>query len=210
MKMIDYSVYLVLDPDLCGGLDGMLRVTEAAMAGGAGVVQLRAPQWKKRQWLDAARALQLLCRQGGAVFVVNDQVDVALAVGADGVHVGQQDLPVAVVRELMGPQALIGLSVNHAGQLAAVPPEADYLGLGPVFATSTKKDAAPVLGLAQLAGLAAATSLPTVGIGGIAPANAGSVFAAGVDGVAVVSAICTAADPAAVTRELYALKGHTA
>ena len=210
MKMIDYSVYLVLDPDLCGGLDGMLRVTEAAMAGGAGVVQLRAPQWKKRQWLDAARALHPLCRQGGAVFVVNDQVDVALAVGADGVHVGQQDLPVAVVRELMGPQALIGLSVNHAGQLAAVPPEADYLGLGPVFATSTKKDAAPVLGLAQLAGLAAATSLPTVGIGGIAPANAGSVFAAGVDGVAVVSAICTAADPAAVTRELYALKGHTA
>ncbi|WP_027824568.1 thiamine phosphate synthase [Laribacter hongkongensis] len=210
MKMIDYSVYLVLDPDLCGGLDGMLRVTEAAMAGGAGVVQLRAPQWKKRQWLDAARALQPLCRQDGAVFVVNDQVDVALAVGADGVHVGQQDLPVAVVRELMGPQALIGLSVNHAGQLAAVPPEADYLGLGPVFATSTKKDAAPVLGLAQLAGLAAATSLPTVGIGGIAPANAGAVFAAGVDGVAVVSAICTAADPAAVTRELYALKGHTA
>jgi thiamine-phosphate pyrophosphorylase len=210
MKMIDYSVYLVLDPDLCGGLDGMLRVTEAAMAGGAGVVQLRAPKWKKRQWLDAARALQPLCRQGGAVFVVNDQVDVALAVGADGVHVGQQDLPVAVVRELMGPQALIGLSVNHAGQLAAVPPEADYLGLGPVFATSTKKDAAPVLGLAQLAGLAAATSLPTVGIGGITPANAGAVFAAGVDGVAVVSAICTAADPAAVTRELYALKGHTA
>ena len=110
----------------------------------------------------------------------------------------------------MGPQALIGLSVNHAGQLAAVPPEADYLGLGPVFATSTKKDAAPVLGLAQLAGLAAATSLPTVGIGGITPDNAGAVFAAGVDGVAVVSAICTAADPAAVTRELYALKGHTA
>ncbi|MCG9106823.1 thiamine phosphate synthase [Laribacter hongkongensis] len=210
MKMIDYSVYLVLDPDLCGGLDGMLRVTEAAMAGGAGVVQLRAPQWKKRQWLDAARVLQLLCRQGGAVFVVNDQVDVALAMGADGVHVGQQDLPVAVVRELMGPQALIGLSVNHADQLAAVPPEADYLGLGPVFATSTKKDAAPVLGLAQLAGLAAVTSLPTVGIGGITPDNAGAVFAAGVDGVAVVSAICTAADPAAVTRELYALKGHTA
>lgn len=198
-------MYLVLDPDLCGGLDGMLRVTEAAAGRWCRRGTTARPQWK-RQWLDAARALQPLCRQGGAVFVVNDQVDVALAVGADGVHVGQQDLPVAVVHQLMGPQALIGLSVNHASQLAAVPSGADYLGLGPVFATSAERRRPR----------AGAGATGRTGRGQPAayrrhrrhhPDQRGAVFAAGVDGVAVVSAICSAADPASVTRELYALKG---
>ncbi|MCP9758814.1 thiamine phosphate synthase [Aquitalea sp. S1-19] len=211
MKPVDYRVYLVLDPDLCGGLAGMLRVTQAALAGGAGVVQLRAPQWKKRQWVEAGLALLPLCRAAGVPLIINDHVDVALAVGADGVHVGQQDLPVALVRQLMGPDALVGLSVSDAAELAALEGGAvDYLGVGPVFATTSKPDAAPALGLPALKHLMPGPGVPLVAIGGIAQHNAADLIACGIDGLAVISAICAAANPEAATRELVSLFGVNA
>ncbi|MGL6071765.1 thiamine phosphate synthase [Craterilacuibacter sp.] len=210
MRKLDLRTYLVLDPDLCGGLDGMLRVSAAALAGGAGVVQLRAPEWKKRDWLLAARKLQALCRAHGALFIVNDHIDVALAVGADGVHIGQADLPPDVVRRLLGPDAIIGLSVSHAAELGAADASLiDYFGVGPVFATATKPDAAPPLQVESLAALVAMASRPCIAIGGIHLGNAREVLASGVAGVAVVSAICAASDPEKTTREFLSLFGTT-
>lgn len=205
-RELDLTVYLVLDPDLCGGIDGMCRVTESALEGGVTLVQLRAPQWKKRQWVDAARALLPLCRCANVPLLINDQVDVALAVDADGVHVGQQDLPAAEARRLLGPSRIVGLSASNAAQLAAVDAGVvDYVGVGPVYPTGTKPDASPVIGLAGFGELMRQKTLPAVAIGGIGPANAAAVYAAGADGIAVVSAICAAADPRAAAAALRAL-----
>ncbi len=197
--VLDLRLYLVLDPELCGGLEGMVRVTRGALAGGATLVQLRAPDWKKRRFLEAAQAILPLCRAAEVPFIVNDHVDVALAVGAEGVHVGQDDLPPTEARRLMGPGALVGLSIVAYPELAAVealePGTVDYLGVGPIFPTGTKPDAAPAIGVEGLRAIVHGTPLPTVAIGGIGLGNASSVYATGTQGVAVVSAICTARDP---------------
>ncbi|MEI7432417.1 MAG: thiamine phosphate synthase, partial [Betaproteobacteria bacterium] len=128
LNTIDLSLYLVLDPELCGGPAEMVRTARLAAENGATVVQLRAPQWKKRQWLETARELKAVLAPLGVPLIINDQVDVALAVDADGVHVGQADLPVAETRRLIGPGKILGLSVSNAEQLAAVPEGVDYLG----------------------------------------------------------------------------------
>ena len=154
MKSLDLSLYLVLDPDLCGGPAGMVRTARLAAENGATVVQLRAPTWKKRQWLETALELKAVLAPLGVPLIINDHIDIALAVDADGVHVGQADLPAAVVRQLIGPDKWLGLSVTNAEQLAAVPYEAvDYLGIGPAYPTGTKLDAAPVVGLTAFADL---------------------------------------------------------
>jgi thiamine-phosphate pyrophosphorylase len=141
--------------------------------------------------------------------IINDQADLALAIDADGVHVGQNDLPAAVVRRMIGSKKLLGLSITGTDQFKTIPPKTvDYLGIGPVFPTISKDDAAPALGLEQLARLTACTTLPVVAIGGIGLENAASVFAAGVSGLAVVSALSLATDPAAVARSLRTLKPH--
>ena len=200
VRQLDLSLYLVLDPDLCGGAEGMLRTAQIAAQNGASVVQLRAPGWKKRQWLDCALELKRVLTPLGVPLIINDQVDVALAVDADGVHVGQSDLPVDVVRRLIGPRKWLGLSVSNAAELAAVPGSGvDHLGIGPVFATATKGDAAPATGLPLLAELCAASRLPVVAIGGIGLANCAPTLQCGADGVAVVSAICGQPDAAAST-----------
>ncbi|MDR0578403.1 MAG: thiamine phosphate synthase [Candidatus Accumulibacter sp.] len=201
-KTLDLSLYLVLDPDLCGGPEGMVRTARLAAASGATVVQLRAPGWKKRQWLETAIALKAALRPFGVPLIVNDHVDVALAMDADGVHVGQEDLPPAEARRLIGPDKILGLSVSSAAHLAGVPDGVDYLGVGPVYPTGTKPDAAPVLGVAALAGRVASARLPVVAIGGIRGDNCAALFAAGARGVAVVSAICGQPDPAAATLAL--------
>lgn len=200
---LDLSLYLVLDPELCGGAAGMVDTAQIAAQNGASVVQLRAPNWKKRQWYDCALELKRVLKPFGVPLIINDQVDVALAVDADGVHVGQSDLPVEAVRRLIGPHKWLGLSVSDAAELAAVPANGvDHLGIGPVFATPTKGDAAPATGLPLLAELCAASRLPVVAIGGIGLANCASVLQCGADGIAVVSAICGQADVAASTRAL--------
>lgn len=202
MNPIDLSLYLVLDPDLCGSPAGMVRTAQLAAENGATVVQLRAPNWKKRQWLETARELKAVLAPLGVPLIINDQVDVALAVDADGVHVGQADLPVAETRRLIGPHKILGLSVSNATQLAAVPEGVDYLGIGPAYPTGTKLDAATVLSAKQFGELVAASRWPVVAIGGINASNCAPLFAAGAQGVAVVSAICGQGDPAQATRLL--------
>jgi thiamine-phosphate pyrophosphorylase len=201
-RTFDLSVYLITDRPLSAPRR-VIDVVEASLAGGATMIQLRDPVTKTRGLVDEARAIAALTRPRGIPFIVNDRVDVALAAGADGVHVGQSDMAPADVRRLIGPDPILGLSITELDDLdrsdfAGV----DYLGVGPVFATMTKADAAPAMGVAGLQAVAARARLPIVGIGGIGPANAASVVAAGADGIAIVSAISAAADPAAATRDL--------
>lgn len=206
MSKVDYTLYLVTDaPERYA--HGLLVGVEAALAGGVSIVQYRATAGTRRHLYETARALLALLRPRRVPLIINDQVDLALAVDADGVHVGQNDLPAEIVRRLIGPGKLLGLSITAPGQLDAIPPQTvDYLGLGPVFPTISKDDAAPALGLESLARLTARTTLPTVAIGGINLENAADVFAAGVEGLAVVSALSLAADPAAAARALRATK----
>ena len=197
MNTIDLSLYLVLDPDLCGGPAGMVHTAIQAAKNGATVVQLRAPNWKKRQWLATAFALKAALAPYGVPLIINDHIDVALAVDAEGVHVGQGDLPALETRRLIGPDRILGLSVGSAEEMATVPAAGvDYLGIGPVYPTGTKADAGKATGVALFAELVVATALPVVAIGGTHRDNCTPLFEAGTDGVAVVSAICGRDDPA--------------
>jgi thiamine-phosphate pyrophosphorylase len=202
------ALYLVLDPVQCGGHARALEVTRAALEGGATIVQLRAPEWHKRAWLELARDLLPLTRRHGVPLMIDDHLDVALAAGANGVHIGQRDLPPDVARKLLGPKALIGWSVSDAAQLDEANRMGDlidYVGIGPVFATPTKPDASAALGIDGLATLCAQARYPTVAIGGIQLHNAAGVMRARPGGLAVVSAICTAADPLRAAAQLLAI-----
>jgi len=206
MRATDYTLYLVTDAPQRYP-HGLLAGVEAAVAGGASIVQYRATTGTRRHLYETACALRDLLRPHGVPLIINDHVDLALAIDADGVHVGQTDLPVDVVRRLLGPGKLLGLSITAPEQLASVPLGlVDYLGIGPVFPTLSKDDAAPALGVEALARLTARSSWPVVAIGGIGRDNAAAVFAASVAGIAVVSALSLAADPASVARALRAAK----
>ncbi len=192
---LDLGLYLVTDRPACRGRE-LLDVVGAAVAGGASVVQLREKSLSTREFIALARALMELLAPFGVPLVVNDRVDVALAVGAPGVHLGQDDMPPADARALLGPNRILGLSVTGEAEVRAsrgLP--VDYLGAGPVFATATKPDAGQAQGLAGLARMIALAEAPVVAIGGIGPADAREVMARGAAGLAVVSAICSAPDP---------------
>jgi thiamine-phosphate pyrophosphorylase len=192
---------LVTDSALCGAR-GLIAVVEAAVRGGATCVQLREKTLATRDFVERARALKALLAPLQVPLIVNDRLDVALACDADGVHVGQTDMPPGLVRRWL-PHALIGLSIETPAQLDSAELEpVDYYGISPVFSTATKTDTAPALGLAGLRTIRALTRRPLVAIGGIDATNASAVLAAGADGVAVVSAICAAPDPAAAARGL--------
>lgn len=208
MSEIDYTLYLVTDaPERYA--HGLLAGVEAAVAGGASIVQYRATTGTRRHLYETACALLDLLRPRHVPLIINDRVDLALAVGADGVHVGQNDLSAEVVRRLIGPGKLLGLSITATEQLDTFPSKTiDYLGIGPVFPTVSKDDAAPALGLEQFARLTARSALPIVAIGGISLANAPAIFAAGAAGLAVVSALSLATDPASVARALRATKSN--
>ncbi|MCL2871752.1 MAG: thiamine phosphate synthase [Betaproteobacteria bacterium] len=209
----DLSLYLVLDPDMCGGIAGMVRVTEAALNGGVTVVQLRAQGWRKRAFWDAARMLQPLCRSHRVPLIINDHVDVALAIDADGVHIGQKDLPANEARRLLGDKKILGVSVSNAQEWREVEAGAvDYIGVGPVWLTATKPEAGPALGIDGLRALlttmkSSTTTMRTVAIGGINVNNARSVMGTGVDGIAVVSAICAGDAPEEAARALCEVIG---
>lgn len=204
------ELYLVTDTASCGAR-GVAETVRLAVRGGVTLVQVREPGLGTRDLCALAQAVSEVLVGTGVPLVINDRVDVALAVGADGVHLGQGDLPPHVARDLLGPHALVGLSVSTAEQVAEA--EAwnrrgrvvDYLGVGPVWATPTKPEAAAPLGVERAGALAASTDLPCVAIGGIGPGNAVSVRALGVAGVAVVSAICAAPDPTHAAAQLRAL-----
>ncbi|MBN8996790.1 MAG: thiamine phosphate synthase [Rhizobiales bacterium] len=202
MNAVDLSVYLVTDRGL-SGVRGVRDVVLAAARGGATMVQLRDPEAKTRTLVVEARALAGLLRPHRIPLIVNDRVDVALAADADGVHVGQSDMDVRDARALIGPDRILGLSITEETDLDRSDLTlVDYLGVGPVFATPTKVDAAPPMGMAGLKRIAARTGLPIVAIGGLHAGNAADAIAAGAAGVSVVSAICAAPDPELATREL--------
>jgi thiamine-phosphate diphosphorylase len=188
------AVYYVADPEQTDR--GFLTIVDAALAGGVTSLQLRAKRMEGGELYALARQLRERCRAANALFFVNDRVDVAVAAEADGVHVGVHDLPLETTRRLIGRHMILGYSPQTlADVLAARSSSADYVGLGPVFSTGSKPDAEPPIGLAGLTDLAAASGLPSVGIGGISVTTAGEVIRAGVDGVAVISAIQGAEDP---------------
>jgi len=200
--MPDYSLYLVTDRSLSRGRS-TVDIVRAAVAGGATCVQLREKSCGTREFLAEARAVRELLAGTGVPLIINDRVDVALAVDAEGVHLGQKDMPLADARRLAGPRMLIGISAECVEDAVRAEGEgADYVGISPVFSTATKTDTAPPLGLAGIAAIRAAVSLPLVGIGGIGAGNAGDVIRAGCDGVAVVSAIVSAGAPEQAAAEL--------
>lgn len=196
---------LVTDRNLSRGRP-LVEIVAAAVRGGATMVQLREKDADTRAFIEAARALKAMLAGAGVAFIVNDRVDVALAVDADGVHVGQSDMRVEDVRRLLGPDRIVGLSIDNVDQIRRGDAEcADYLGVGPIYAQSTKGDAAPPLGVAGLRAARAISTRPIVAIGGITPDNAGAVLEAGAQGLAVVSAIVAADDPEAATRRFAQL-----
>lgn len=201
--VVDLSVYLVLDPDLCGSAQDMVDTTRAAVQNGATCVQLRAPHWKKRSLVECGRALKRILQGTNVPLIVNDHADVCLAVDADGLHVGQDDLSPADARALIGPEKVLGLSVSNAKQLAAVDTSlVDHLGIGPIFLTQTKTDTAAQLGIEGFAALARRKPCPVVAIGNVKVPIVADLICSGAGGVAVVSAICGQRDPGAATRAL--------
>jgi thiamine-phosphate pyrophosphorylase len=202
---LDLDLYLVTDSALCGPR-GVVETVRRALPGGVTAVQVREPRATTRELCALSRELLAVLAGTGVPLLVNDRLDVALAVGAQGVHLGQSDLP-AQDAHRVAPELLLGLSVSTPEQVAAAPDWLDYLGVGPVRATATKPEAAAPLGLAGTAALVAAARVPCVAIGGIGPANAADVRSTGVAGIAVVSAVCAADDPAAAAA---ALRGRPA
>jgi len=193
-------LYLVTDPQLCGER-GVVATVEAAVRGGVTVVQLRDKQAAARELVQLATALLGILKKTGIPLLINDRFDVALAAGANGVHLGQTDLDVKAVRNLAGANFLIGLTVSRSEEIAAVHAlpvgTVDYLGIGPVFMTSTKANALAPLGVNAVTRLRRSTDVACIGIGGITLENAPSAWSTGVNGVAVVSAICASDDPRA-------------
>ena len=202
--MFDYSLYLVTDRTLSLGRS-TVEVVRAAIRGGVSCVQLREKGCSTREFMDEARLLKALLAGTGVPLFINDRLDVALAAGADGVHLGQNDLPIADARRLVGNRMIIGISAESvADAIRAEAEGADYIGASPVFTTPTKTDTAPPLGLDGLRAIRRAVQLPLVAIGGINADNAAQVLRAGADGLAVVSAIVSAPCPrtaAAVLRQ---------
>ena len=193
--MLDYSLYLVTDRTLSLGRS-TVEVVRAAIRGGVSCVQLREKGCSTREFMDEARLLKALLAGTGVPLFINDRLDVALAVGADGVHLGQNDLPIADARRLVGNRMIIGISAESvADAIRAEAEGADYIGVSPVFTTPTKMDTAPPLGLEGLREIRRAVSLPLVAIGSIRHDNAAEVLRAGADGLAVVSAIVSAPCP---------------
>jgi thiamine-phosphate pyrophosphorylase len=202
-KQADWRVYVITaGPEHARGRSH-IAIAEAAIRGGATAVQLRMKDAPAGAMLDAARIIVSRCRAAGVRFIVNDRVDVALASRADGVHVGQDDLPAVDARALLGTSAFLGVSaatVDEAG--AAARAGADYLGVGAIYATATKSNAGAAVGPARIAEIAASCDLPIVGIGGITVENAAAVICAGAAGVAVITAVTMADDMADATRRL--------
>ena len=204
-KDIDLSLYLVTDRDLSLGRS-LEEVVSEAVAGGVTIVQLREKEASTGEFIALARRLMTLLRPLGIPLVINDRVDVALAVDADGVHIGQSDMSYEDARRLMGPDKIIGLSVESFEDIqAANTLDVDYVGISPVYGTPTKTDTAEPFGLEGLRKAVAMSVHPAVAIGGMNASTIGEVIAAGADGVAVVSAICSAQNIRLATSELKAI-----
>ena len=202
------GLYLVTDRGLCGGRP-LEEVVRLAVEGGASCVQLREKDLSTREFVETASAVKSILRPSGVPLVINDRIDVALAVGAEGVHIGQGDMPYETARRLMGRSAIIGLSVETWEAVEeARDLDVDYLGVSPVFPTPTKTDTRSAWGLEGLARIRAYVKHPLVAIGGMNRQNAAAAVRAGADSIAVVSAICSAPDPFREALELSSLIGE--
>jgi len=197
------GLYLVTDRALCGHRT-VEELVLMALRGGAACIQLREKDLSTRAFVEEAQRIKAMMAPFQALLIINDRIDVALAAGAHGVHIGQQDMPCEIARKLLGPRALIGLSVETWEDVErAEALDVDYLGVSPVFETPTKTDTKGHWGSEGLSRIRAATRRPLVAIGGLNASNAADAIRAGADGVAVVSAICAADDPYQATRELH-------
>lgn len=202
---VDPRLYLVIGPDDCDR--DPVEIATAAVAGGVSLVQLRAKNLSGRAFLQLALRMKQALAGSGVPLLINDRVDIALAAQVDGVHLGQDDLPAREARRLLGPEAIIGLTIRSRHEAEQAPLAVlDYLSIGGVFTTRSKDNPDPPIGLSGLAALAtllrARSTLPLCAIAGINADNAASVLAAGVEGVAVISAITAASDPTLAARDL--------
>ena len=199
------GLYLVTDRGLCGNRS-LEDVAHQALIGGASCIQLREKDVSTRFFVEEARKMKNLTARFRVPLIINDRIDVALASGADGVHIGQDDMPYAEARRIMGPNAIIGLSVETWDDVAeAEALDVNYIGVSPVFATPTKTDTKGNWGLEGLARIKAYSRHPLVAIGGLNASNAEDAVMAGADGIAVVSAICAAPDPLLASLEINAI-----
>lgn len=191
---------VIADVDAAAGRD-LVEIVQGALRGGAPAIQLRAKNATVREMTELARALGQASRAAGALFFVNDRVDVALATGADGAHLGDDDLPLADARRITPPGFLLGRSADSVSVAMEAEQEgADYVGVGAVYGTASKADAGSPVGVSRIREVTDAVKIPVVGIGGIDASNASPVWAAGAAGVAVIRAVLDAADPQQAVR----------
>ena len=201
-----HGLYVIVDPDACGGRSPV-DVTRAALEGGASMIQWRDKRRDKGDQLADGRAIRALCRDHGALFIANDHIDLAIAVDADGVHLGQHDLPLDVARPIAGASMIIGVSTNNVEEArAAEAGGADYVAVGAIFATASKDVTRPA-SIERLREIKSAVRVPVVAIGGINAPNIAQVVDAGADAAAVIGAVCGAEDVRAAAAELAAAFG---
>ena len=201
-QKVDYSLYLVTDRALSLGRSN-LEVIKAAVSGGVTLVQLREKEASTQEFYREGFKIKDYLEAAHIPLIINDRIDIALALGADGVHLGQEDMPVDVARKILGPHKIIGASAfTRDGAVAAESMGADYLGLSPIFVTTTKPELAAEIGIQGISSLKRAVKIPIVGIGSMNQSNAYEAVKMGLDGVAVVSAICSQEDPKTAAQAL--------
>ena len=200
LKELNKSLYVIIDPDFCG--EDPVKTALAALKGGAGIFQLRCKGRPYGKTIELARRMSALCAKHGAFFIMNDNPKIAAKVRADGVHLGQDDMPALKARKLFS--GIIGVSAYNDKEIRqAIADKVDYFGFGPVFKTSTKKGLPPVKGLLRLARVARKfKELPVVAIGGINEKNIAKVFKAGAASASLITAVCSAGNPEEATRRL--------
>lgn len=200
-RKLDFGLYVVLGQEFSHGRD-FLEVTQKAIAGGAGAIQLRAKDTPKREILDWARRLRDLTRQQGVTFIINDHLDIALAVEADGVHLGQEDFPIREARRIVGPAMILGASTHSIEEAqAAVADGASYINIGPIFKTGTKKNVMDPVGVELIPQVTSVVSLPYTVMGGIKLDNVDAVLRKGARRIAVVTAVVAAEDITLAARQ---------
>lgn len=199
---MNYDLYVITDQRISHG-KSHFEVAEAALAGGATVIQFRDKEMVEAEAIEVCGKIYKLTKKKGVPFIVNDRIEVAKAVGADGVHLGQEDLPLGFARKVLGKDKIIGVSVKTVKQaLKAVEKGVDYLGVGPIYPTATKSDVGKALGIVRLKEIKKVVNIPIVAIGGINEDNLEEVLNVGIDGVAVISAVVSAPDIIEATRRL--------
>lgn len=203
VKKLNLSVYFIADPSLCGGRD-VVDVVMQAVEGGATMVQLRNKSGNMAEFLAQGAVLAEVLKAKAIPFLINDDIEVAFAVEADGVHLGQGDAHPSIARARLGENAIIGQTAFTPEHVAALDASVDYIGTGPFYATKTDKGK-PVLGAEKFAALVKLSPVPVVGIGGITPDNAAAVLVAGASGVAMMRSVSEAVDPKAATEKFVSV-----